>query len=542
MPGKKLSASLVLLTAALFFSCGGKAPVITALNPRIGVMGGMLTIEGEHFGREQGGSYVTIAGTAPTASSYTDWQDTRITLRIPEFGDSGLVYVYSRGGKSNGALFSNQATIPRPVQGRDFGTGPRILSVEPPSGSVGALVTITGSGFGNSRETGGVLFSWDAEPSPAAPAEIQTPGSVEVFAADFGYELWNEHEIQVRVPDGAISGNMFVRTPRGDSRPVYFEISDKPGTKTFRDKRSYTISHSVDIKVNDAGNPNTLYLWVPRPVRSASQGSIELLSRSGEPLMDDSRGTTLFQFSDIGAGTSITVSQSYKVEVYAQETTVRPQSVRQEDSPIKSQFTAASALVPSADPRIKAQAAAIIGRERNPYIKAQRIYEWIIGEVKIQRTPLEGGAVEALQNARADPYQAALLYCALARAAEIPCLPAAGILIDRGLSAEKHFWAEFWIDGFGWIPVDPVLGAGAAPVSFNLREDRASWYFGSLDSQRIIFARGETPLSHQMDPRGRSTLRSRDYAFQQIREEAVGGLESYSSLWGDVTITGMYAQ
>jgi hypothetical protein len=86
-----------------------------------------------------------------------------------------------------------------------------------------------------------------------------------------------------------------------------------------------------------------------------------------------------------------------------------------------------------------------------------------------------------------------------------------------------------------------VLGAGKAPSSFTLRPDQEAYYFGSLDNQRITFSRGQIPLS-QMEIRGRVTQRDREYALQNLWEEAVGGLESYSSLWSDVTIDGVYLQ
>jgi transglutaminase-like putative cysteine protease len=105
----------------------------------------------------------------------------------------------------------------------------------------------------------------------------------------------------------------------------------------------------------------------------------------------------------------------------------------------------------------------------------------------------------------------------------------------------KHYWAEFWIDSFGWVPLDPALGAGAAPGDFNLRDDHETYYFGNMDNQRVAFSRGQNFLS-QMDPRGRIASRPREYALQNLWEEATGGLESYSSLWSDVTITGMYVQ
>jgi hypothetical protein len=45
-----------------------------------------------------------------------------------------------------------------------------------------------------------------------------------------------------------------------------------------------------------------------------------------------------------------------------------------------------------------------------------------------------------------------------------------------------------------------------------------------------------------MDPQGRVAVRDREYALQNLWEEAAAGLESYSSLWSDITINGVYVQ
>ncbi|MDR1900333.1 MAG: IPT/TIG domain-containing protein [Treponema sp.] len=537
-----MNGLFVLIPLLFFASCREKNPVVSSVDPRIGTAGEVLTIRGEHFGARRDESYITIAGTSPTSSSYLSWEDDHISLRIPEFVESGLLYVWAGGKKSNGVLFSNRAGIPRPAQGVDMGIGPRIASVNPQSGPVGSLVTITGSGFGSSRERGGVYFAWNAEPSAAAPAEARRAESVEVFEAEFGYELWSEREIRVRVPDGAVGGNLEVRTPRGNSRPVYFDVSGKPGTKTYGDKRSYTISYSVNIQVNEASEPNSLYLWIPQPVSSASQRGVDLLSRSAEPFVDNYRGTSLFQLNNLRPRSQTGIALSYHIEVYSLETALQVQSIKSGgDSPVDSVYLLPGPLIPSDDPRIKALAAGITGKERNPYLKARQIYDWLIREGNIRQQVLSGGALEALDQKRADPYAAALLFCALCRAAGISAIPVSGVLVNRGMEAARHYWAEFWIGGFGWVPADPALGAGAAPPSFSLREDRGAYYFGNLDNQRITFSRGETLLS-RMDVRGRAAYRTREYALQNLWEEAVGGLESYSSFWGDVTITGMYVQ
>ncbi|MDR0399750.1 MAG: transcription factor [Treponema sp.] len=528
------------MLAAFFLSCGAaKKPVIHSLDPPIGMLGGILNIRGENFGEEQGESYVSIAGTAPTGSSYLRWEDALITLRINEFGESGMVRVHVGGKRSNALLFANRATMPEPVKGEDMGIGPRVSAVTPSSTQIGALVSITGSGFGNSRERSGVFFSWDAEPGPGTPAEIQGPGFIEVSELDYGYELWSEREIRVRVPDGAISGSLEIRTPRGVSRPVFFEVSGRPGIKIFRNKRSYSFDSSVDLRVSRASTPNLLYLWAPRPAASASQRDPKLLSQSRDSFVENYRGTDLFRLVNLDSGSTAEIRQTWLVEVYTQETDLRYQNIRQDaSSPVHRAYTQATALLPADDDRIRSLGLRICGRERNPYLKAQMIYEWLRREGNIRSGGGPAGALEALELGRADAYSGTLLFCSLARSVDVPAIPVSGVLINRG-EALKHYWAEFWIDGFGWVPLDPALGAGAAPEGFTPREDSASWYFGNLDNQRIAFSRGQIVLS-PMDPRGRTVSRSRE--LQNFWEEAVGGLESYSSLWGDITITGMYVQ
>jgi transglutaminase-like putative cysteine protease len=313
----------------------------------------------------------------------------------------------------------------------------------------------------------------------------------------------------------------------------------------YRDKRTYVLSYSVNIQVQSAPSSNTLYLWIPRPVSSASQRNPEILSRNIEPYIENYRGVSLYRLRDLSAKTGIGIALSYMVDVYAVETSLAPSQIRvprqDSQSSLISAYVAPSSLVPSDDSEVRRQAQIITGREQNPYLKAQRIYEWLLKNGNIQWESHSGNARDALLEKRADPYTAALLFCALARAAGIPAQPVSGVLVDRAPATFRHFWAEFWIDGAGWIPVDPALGAGAVPPSFNLRQDHETYYFGSLDNQRVTFSRGQASFS-QMDPRGRTAVRERDYALQSLWEEAAGGLESYSSLWSDVTINGVYVE
>jgi len=542
-----------LLPLAFFASCGPKTPVILEIDPKIGRMGETISLTGKNFGVSREESYVTIAGISPTNSSYYLWQDNRIILRVPDSGESGLVYVHTKGKKSNGVLFSNSASVPRPVDGEELGLEPRIASISPQIGAPGSLITITGNNFGVSRENSlqamsGVFFSWDYDSPSYNPFVVREPEFIEVSEIEMGYETWGAREIRIRLPDGAVSGNMEIRTPHGRSRPVYFDVSERPGYKNFKDKRSYTVNYSVDVKVLEASRPNTLYLWIPKPINSPSQRNITLISRSTEPFIENHRGVSLFKLDNLGTGASQSVNLSFSVEVYAVESAVRPLAIRPDRSALHAAYTQNSALIPSDDQRIKTMVNSIAGREPNPYLKARALYDWIITNIHIMDVlSADTNVISAMERKRADTYTAAMLYTTMARAAGVPCIPVAGVLIDRSGQTVRHYWTEVWIDGFGWLPVDPAMGAEAVIIPESLQSapvvpkdiDLANYYFGNLDNQRIAFSRGELVLS-QMESRGRTVSHKQSYSLQNVWEEAAGGLESYSSLWGDITISGIY--
>jgi len=548
----QLVITIIFLLSAVFVSCGLEVPAISSIDPKIGMMGEVISITGSNFGVSRDDSYVTIAGISPTNSSYQIWQDDLIMVRVPELGESGLVYVHARGKKSNGVLFSNSAYVPKPAAGEVFGLEPRIISVNPQSGTPGSLITITGNNFGVSRDVdAGVFFSWDYDSGSYNPYVIREPEFIEVSEMESGYEYWSAREIKVRIPDGVVSGNIEVRTSHGKSRPFFFDIAGKPGTKTLKDKRIYTINYSVDIRALEVTRPNTLYLWIPKPVNSPSQRNTSLISRTAEPLLENHRGVSLYKLDNLTAGVNQSVNLSYSVEVYAVESNINPQSVRQESTALSAMYTQSTALIPSGDQRIRTAVSSITGREQNPYNKTRAVYNWIITNMQITKTlPSSIDLAGALEQKQADPYTAALLFTAMTRAAGVPCIPVAGIYINKSGQTTRHYWAEFWIDRFGWIPVDPAMGAGTAPFGDindqfmpddEGKRDYANFYFGSIDNQRIAFSRGDLILS-QMESRGRIVSHSLSYSLQNIWEEAVGGLESYTSLWGDITISGVYMQ
>ena len=148
-------------------------PQISGLSPNYGAPAAVINITGSNFGATQGSSYV-IVGDA--FSEVTAWSNTAITIRVPSRASTGNLVVNVGGATSNGAPFT-------------FYPYPAISSVSPGSGSVGTLVTITGSNLLDGGNNATVTFN-----GIPAPISSDTSGS-----------------IQVTVPTGATSGRILVR-------------------------------------------------------------------------------------------------------------------------------------------------------------------------------------------------------------------------------------------------------------------------------------------------------------------------------------------
>src|SRR5207302_1122282 len=87
-------------------------------------------------------------------------------------------------------------------------------------------------------------------------------------------------------------------------------------------------------------------------------------------------------------------------------------------------------LIPSGNPRIRAQARAILGRERDPARAAELLLRWVASHVEPTAAVRLPDAVQVLARRRGDCNEHTLLYVALARAVGLPARPAAGLVLD----------------------------------------------------------------------------------------------------------------
>jgi hypothetical protein len=545
IPFKKLIPYLVFLSFVMILllssSLNNRPPEVSEVNPKVCEPGEELIVTGRFFGSSRNGGKVMVGSVSPPSSSYLEWKDNRISLIVPEELKSGLLYITTKHGKSRQIIpFTNSSHLPVVLSGPLKPGEPYISEFEPKSGSVGTMVTIRGLNFGLERGESQVLFSWIANKD--LNLKVKDDSHMQpALDYDFDYVQWSDREIKVRVPDGASSGSLKVNTDKGTSNAGYFEVKDIVGSRLLSDPKTYHVQSTVEIAAINADPDNSLYLWVPRVVAASEQREVKIVSIDPQPMFDNYRGFMLFAFENLERAKRYSLNVDFIFSRYTVETNINAVRVPlfyDRTQRLYQHYTSENSLIPSSDKKIKATAFSVVGKEKNPYSRAWLIYNYVTNWLSYDGSS-QGDALQALQSKKGNAYAYSLLFCALARSIGIPARPVAGYLVTDRVTVVQHFWAEFYLEKAGWVPVDPLLGDGVKFGSFPSGTNAKSYYFGNLDNQHICFSKGLVELK-RMNPNGRLVSRRGSASFQSVHEEYTGNLKSYTSNWRVLKVLGIH--
>jgi hypothetical protein len=125
---------------------------------------------------------------------------------------------------------------------------------------------------------------------------------------------------------------------------------------------------------------------------------------------------------------------------------------------------AADPLVQSDHPRIRGQAARIVGSASDPWQRALLIYEWVYRNIAKRPVASLPSALDVLSSREGDCNEHAVLYTALARAAGLPARVAVGVTWSEELGGfAYHAWPEVFVGR--WVWTDPTLGQPVADAT-----------------------------------------------------------------------------
>jgi hypothetical protein len=151
-------------------------PHIDSLNDYDGPTGQSVTLTGTNFGSSQGTGSVAVEGNT---ASITSWGNTSVVITIPSDAIDGDV-----------VLTRSDSEV---TEGVGFDVVPTLTDFTPTRRIVGELLTINGSGFGDTRGSSTVTFDG---------------GSITCGTDD--YDTWSATQLKVYVPDGAETGTVTI--------------------------------------------------------------------------------------------------------------------------------------------------------------------------------------------------------------------------------------------------------------------------------------------------------------------------------------------
>ena len=257
----------------------------------------------------------------------------------------------------------------------------------------------------------------------------------------------------------------------------------------FVNPQKYSIEYSVTIK-NDGFNPSEIRLYLPVPGEWDAQKEVVIKQISPDPnsqAADANSGNAMIYWKLSGSPKINTSQQfilnfdltAYETNTHIDPAAVLPYNKGSEEFKL---YTKPEKYIESSDPKIVELAQTLAAGETNPYLLAKKFYDYIIDhtQYKILGKGLNG-AKYLLDNGVGECGDYSALFIALSRASGIPARPVVGYWAISG-NDQTHVWAEFYLEGLGWIPVDATIGQQS--------KEKRAYYFGNMDNQRVILSKG----------------------------------------------------
>ena len=194
-------------------------PSISLISPTKAKVGDEITISGSYLGAQIATSdiYFNSIKINALSSDVKSWTENQIVVKVPVGAVTGTVSIKMNDVTTNSISIEILKVF--------------ISSISPVKAKVGDEITISGSSFGARVSTSDIYFN-----------------TIKVNSLSSDVKSWIDNKIVVKVPVGATTGTIYVKTNEGKSNDVGFEI-----TKLYLSKAYLTLGN-VDVTYIDQNN------------------------------------------------------------------------------------------------------------------------------------------------------------------------------------------------------------------------------------------------------------------------------------------------
>jgi transglutaminase-like putative cysteine protease len=270
-----------------------------------------------------------------------------------------------------------------------------------------------------------------------------------------------------------------------------------PALDASESHRSFAFTYQVHVPADAGAKSN--HLWIPLPQNDAFQ-SVSNLKIESSVLHSEGRDPEYQNPFAVFTPSSAQAAAGYDVTLLFNATR-REHAVNIHSPALQN----ASAVPPANDPLMKRYlepdklvplngTIAELSRQQTagdttPLQKARHIYDYVVATMRYDKTGEgwgRGDAVWACTSKHGNCTDFHSLFIGMMRSAGIPARFEIGFPLPEGKTEGDipgyHCWAEFYLNGIGWIPVD-ASEAWKNPA-------KRDYFFGAHDDNRVFFTYG----------------------------------------------------
>lgn len=256
---------------------------------------------------------------------------------------------------------------------------------------------------------------------------------------------------------------------------------------------------------------NIVALYIGLPVVDSAQDNVvieSVKSQKADPsniLISLSGDSLLVEYIDVKPGFSDEISLTFTVDIYERHAELAAGGPYDLKSPLYQKYTKSHSPaeeMPSDEdidskPPLSLKETGIRSNYL-PVVKAKKIYDYLGEKLSY------GGTSDISGDKKINCATYTYMFVELCRQAGVPARRCAGFAFSANpqdpnkTDVSGHNWAEFYIEGVGWIPVDPTMG--------DKKDLREKYYFGSVDNGHLCVSKSgfheQLPLWYKTSARG----------------------------------------
>lgn len=255
-------------------------------------------------------------------------------------------------------------------------------------------------------------------------------------------------------------------------------------------ERTFELVYTATVKEVPTG-ARALDLWLPYPQSDAHQTvhSVRVEAPGPVTIGREARfGNQAVYFRQENPRRPVTLTLRVTATRRENRGTVEDLDSREAE-----QYLASEPLVPTGGP-VRALALEAVRGKKTDAEKARAIYEHVTALMKYDKSGTgwgRGDAIWACDAKRGNCTDFHALIIGAARSQGIPARFAIGLSLPEQRGAGEvpgyHCWAELYVRGRGWVPVDSSEGAKALARGDRAKKD---YYYGHHDPDRLELSRG----------------------------------------------------